>query len=360
MRIAVVGASGNVGTAVLRALAADDEQHEVVGIARRLPDPTAEPYAGVTWCSIDIGEPSSAAPLEGAFAGVDAVIHLAWLIQPNRMRQLMRRVNVDGTARVAEAAVAAGVRRLVVASSVGAYSPARDSEPHDESWPTGGIASSDYSVDKAAQEGYLDSIEAAHPELDVARLRTALVFQRDAGAEIQRLFLGPLVPTRLAGRVTLPFIPLPQGMRLQAVHAEDVGRAYVLAARSRARGAFNVAADDVLGVGDLAAAVRARRAVEVRPAVMRLAMSIGYRLRAVPAGPGWLDMGMQVPVMDTSRAKEVLGWQPQRTARQAVDDLVAGMRERAGTPSPALRPSDTSMPTTTPDPAGSGGEPVVD
>ncbi|WP_153504605.1 NAD-dependent epimerase/dehydratase family protein [Cumulibacter manganitolerans] len=350
MRVAVVGASGNVGTAVLRALAASEQVDGVVAIARRIPDVTAEPYRSATWHSIDIATAESARTLEEAFAGVDAVIHLAWLIQPNRQRELLRRANVDGTARVATAAAAAGVRTLVVASSVGSYSPARDCLPHDEGWPTEGIASSDYSVDKAAQERFLDKFEADHPGIAVSRMRTALVFQADAGAEIQRLFLGRLLPSRLLRRFTLPGIPLPQGIRLQVVHAEDAAQAYLLAALTGPRGAFNIAADQVLAAEDLAAALRARRPWPVRPAIARAAMSLAYRAHVIPAGPGWLDMGMQVPVMDCARAKATLRWNPRRTARQALDDLVGGMRAHRGTASPALRPEDTSMPTTRPDP----------
>lgn len=350
MRVAVVGASGNVGTAVLRALVDSERVDDVVAIARRIPDLAAEPYRFATWHSIDLATAESARELEDAFTGVDSVIHLAWLIQPSRKRELLRRVNVDGTARVAGAAAAAGVRTLVVASSVGAYSPARDSLPHDEGWPTEGIASSDYSVDKAAQERFLDKFEADHPGIAVSRMRTALVFQADAGAEIQRLFLGPLLPSRLLRRLVLPGIPLPQGIRLQVVHAEDAASAYVLAALGGQRGAFNIAADQVLAAEDLAAALRARRPWPVRPGIARAAMNLAYRAHAIPAGPGWLDMGMQVPVMDCARAKATLRWSPRWTARQALEDLVGGMQKHRGTASPVLRPNDTSMPTTRPDP----------
>lgn len=351
MKVAVVGATGNVGTAVLRALRDSDEAEQIVGIARRLPEPAAQPYDVAEWHSVDLADPASSEALETAFNGAEAVIHLAWLIQPNRQRELMRTVNVDGTGRVLEAAARAGVRRIVVASSVGAYSPSRDSEPHDEWWPVQGIETSHYSVDKAAQEQLLQSFQQRHPDIDVAWLRTALVFQRGAGAEIQRLFLGPLAPTRLLGRVRIPLLPLPQGIRLQVVHADDAAQAYLLAAVRGASGAFNIAADDVLVAKDLAAAVRGMKVIEVRPAVLRAAMSAAYRARAIPADAGWLDMGMQVPVMDTSRAKRELGWKPRHSARHALDELIVGLREQLGTGSPALRGNDTSMPTTRPDPA---------
>src|SRR5699024_1346132 len=105
------------------------------------------------------------------FDDVDAVVHLAWLIQPNSKRELLRRVNVDGTRHVLQAAAAAGVPRIAVASSVGAYSAVEDDELRDEDWPTDGIPGSHYSEDKAAQERELDEFEARHPDVALARLR---------------------------------------------------------------------------------------------------------------------------------------------------------------------------------------------
>ena len=105
MRVAIVGATGNAGTALLRALAADPQVTSVLGLARRLPDRPAEPYAGAEWASVDVAteEPDDAVAdrLAERFRGCDAVVHLAWLIQPNRERDLLRRANVDGTRRVA-------------------------------------------------------------------------------------------------------------------------------------------------------------------------------------------------------------------------------------------------------------------
>src|SRR5699024_5242430 len=211
MRIAVVGATGNTGTAVLRALHRHPEITEVVSIARRLPDTEIEPYDQCEWLSIDIAAASTEADavksLTDAFRGCDAVIHLAWLIQPNDRRELLERVNVEGTRRVTRAVAEASVEHLVVASSVGVYSPdeARDAlrkdgtEPplRDEDFPNEGIDSSHYSVDKASQEEVLDDFEALHPGVTVTRLRPALLFQSDAASSIQRYFIGKAVPSRL-------------------------------------------------------------------------------------------------------------------------------------------------------------------
>jgi UDP-glucose 4-epimerase len=114
MKIVVLGASGNVGTALLRALEAEPAVDEVVAAARRPPDRWDS--AKTTWRSVDI----VADPLEPVLAGADAVVHLAWLIQPSRDRAQTHGVNVGGSRRVMAAVAAAGVPALVYASSIGA------------------------------------------------------------------------------------------------------------------------------------------------------------------------------------------------------------------------------------------------
>jgi UDP-glucose 4-epimerase len=331
MRIVVTGATGNVGTSVVAALAADPRVTEIVGIARRRP---VLQSPRTTWVQADI----VSAPLAELFAGADAVIHLAWLIQPSRDEATLEAVNVDGSRRVFEAAAEAGVGALVHASSIGAYSKGPDDRAVDESWPTEGTPSSFYARHKATAERALDELEVAHRELRVVRLRPALIFKRAAASEIRRLFAGPLLPSPLVRPGLLPVLPLPAGLRVQAVHADDVGEAYRLAATDeRARGAYNVAAEPVLDARTLARALGART-VRLPVRAVRAAADASWRLRLQPTPPGWLDMGMSVPVMDSGRIRRELGWTPQRTADEALLELLEGMRERAGAPTPPLDP----------------------
>lgn len=343
MRVVVVGATGNVGTALLRALRGEPRVTSVLGIARRLPDRSAEQYRHAEWAPVDVAaeddDESVVARLAEHFRGADAVVHLAWLLQPNRERDLLRRTNVEGTRRVADAVVRAGVPQLVAASSVGAYSPVEDNVPRGEDWPTEGIPTSHYSVDKAAQERVLDTVEAAHPEVAVARLRPSLIFQGDAAQSVVRYFLGPLVPVQLLRHGRPPVLPLPAGLRMQAAHAADIADAYRLVVVERARGAFNVAADDLLHGADLARIVGHDRLVELPPAVVRAALAAAYDSRLVRADPGWLDMAMTVPVLDSTRIRSELGWAPRRTAAEALEELLRGMAVGQGLRSAPLRPA---------------------
>jgi len=341
MRVVVVGGSGNVGTAVLRRFAQDDTITSVVAVARRAPrDRPPPPYDVATWVACDIGAHDAdervVATLADTFAGADAVVHLAWAIQPSHDRARLRATNVVGARRVVRGAARAGVPHLVVVSSVGAYAPSPDDVLRDESWPTAGVRSSSYSVDKASVEALLDRAQA-RTSLVVARLRPALVFQRDAGHEIARYFLGPLVPGRLLDGHA-PVLPWPRGLRLQAVHADDVADAVREAVVRQVRGPFNLAGPGVVRGPDVAALVAGARLREVPPAVARAALSAAWHARLVPVGPGWLDMAMSAPLLDTTRAGRELGWRPVHPGVAAVHAAVRGIAAGAGTASPPLRP----------------------
>jgi UDP-glucose 4-epimerase len=330
MRVVVVGATGNVGTSTLRALVSDDRVDSILGLARRRP---ALELPKVQWAEADV----RSADLTRLFSGADAVVHLAWLIQPSRNEAETESVNVVGSERVFGAVADAGVPRLVYASSVGAYSPGPKNELVDESHPTDGIATSFYSRHKAAVERILDRFESTVPSVSVSRLRPGLIFKADAASEIRRLFAGPFLPNALLVRSLIPIVPSVRDLRFQAVHSLDVGDAYAKAVFSDATGAFNIAADPVLDperIGKLLAA----RPVRVPQKLLRAATSATWHLRLQPTPPGWLDLALQVPLMSTERARRELGWKPRRGADEALLELLDGLRHGQGIPTPPLDP----------------------
>jgi nucleoside-diphosphate-sugar epimerase len=331
MRVVVTGASGNVGTSLLEALAGDPAVSSVVGLARRRPELE---LAKTTWATADVAGDD----LNGHFRGADVVVHLAWLIQPSHDPFAMWRTNVVGTERVLAAAAQAGVGALVCASSVGAYSPGPKDRQVDESWPTHGITTSAYSRDKAYQERLLDLFERDHPRVRVIRLRPALTFKRVAASEIRRYFLGPLVPGSLARADAIGVVPKVKRLRTQAVHTDDVGQAYRLAVVGDARGPFNLAADPVLDADTVAALLDARP-VRVPAGLLKAGAAATWRLHLQPVSPGWLDLALQSPLLDASRARAELGWSPRHSATQALSELLAGLRTGAGAATPPLDPN---------------------
>jgi UDP-glucose 4-epimerase len=330
MRVVVTGASGNVGTSLLRALDGEAAVTSVLGLARRRPELE---LPKTTWATADV----AADDLTGHFRGAAAVVHLAWLIQPSHDPFAMWRTNVVGTERVLAAASAAGVGAVVCASSVGAYSPGPKDRQVDEGWPTHGVTTSSYSRDKAYQERLLDLFERDHPEARVVRLRPALTFKREAASEIRRFFLGPLVPGSLARAGAIPVVPKVKRLRTQAVHADDVADAYRLAVVGDARGPFNLAADPVLDADALAALLDARP-VRVPAGLLKAGAAATWRLHLQPVSPGWLDLALRSPLLDAGRARAELGWQPRRDATETLQELLAGLREGAGAATPPLDP----------------------
>lgn len=318
MRVVVVGASGNVGTSVLEALAGESAVDQVIGVARRLP---VDGAAKTDWVSADIRTDD----LETIFAGADCVVHLAWLIQPSRDVDLLDEVNIGGSMRVFEAAAAAGVGSLIVASSVGAYSAGPKDHEVDESWATGGISSCYYSRQKVAMERGLDRIERENPEMRVVRFRPAIILKGDAASGIRRLFVGPLLPNLLVRKALIPVVPDTRRLALQIVHSEDVGDACRRAIVGDARGAFNLAAEPVVDTDFLADALGARP-VPVHAGLLRAAAALTWRLRLQPTDPAWLDMGLGTPLLDSSRARTELGWSPRHSSRETVDEFIEALR----------------------------------
>ncbi len=331
MKIVITGATGNVGTSLVEALAAREQATEIVGVARRIPDLKVE---RTRFVAADVSKDD----LEPLFQGADAVVHLAWLIQPQWDKGLLHQVNVQGSRRVFRAAVAAGVPCIVHASSFGAYSAAPEDRRVDESWPTQGISSSLYSRQKVAVERQLDDLEREQPDTRIVRMRPATIFKRGAASELRRYFVGRLVPTAMFRRSRIPLVPDFPELRFQVVHSLDVGEAFATAVLSDVRGAFNLAADPVIDVDVLATTLRARK-VRMKASTLRALVDVTYRLRLQPSDAGFFDLLVQGPLVDASRAKRELRWTPRRSSTEALLEVFTWIAERAGMPTAPLQPA---------------------
>ena len=124
----------------------------------------------------------------------------------------------------------------------------------------------------------------------------AFIFKRSSASEQRRIFAGPLVPRALLRPGRLPVVPLPAGLRFQAMHGDDAGQAYRLALLSDARGAYNVATDPVIDAEALGKLLEAR-ALQVPKQAFSAAMAGAWRLRLIPVG--------RVAAQDVSFAADV-------------------------------------------------------
>jgi UDP-glucose 4-epimerase len=330
VRVVVIGATGNIGTATVRALLADRQVTSVVGVARRLPPTPSDWPDRMTWVRADISRDAL-----DVVEDADVVIHLAWKIRPSHDEDEMAATNVVGTRRVVEAVAAAAVPALVVASSVGAYGPGPKDRRVDESWPVTGIRTSAYSRHKAQVEQILDEAERDHPRLRLVRLRTSLAFQREAASEVHRIFLGRGKPWYVPRLLRL--VPDIDELTFQATHTDDIADAYRRAALADVSGPFNIAAEPPLDPRSIARSVSGRL-VPIPLNVLRFVVEASYRLRLQPTEAGWIDMATQTPLLDCTRARDLLGWRPTRSATDAFEELLAGMGDGAGGPTVPLEP----------------------
>ncbi|MEW1953187.1 NAD-dependent epimerase/dehydratase family protein [Terrabacter sp. NPDC080008] len=330
MRIVVTGATGNIGSAVLRAL--DGRGHAVHGIARR-PLPASR---SVTWSRLDLSDDGCVPELQSVVAGADAVVNLAWAFQPMRRRDYLHRASVGILERVARATLANSDARLVHLSSVAVYSPRASTALVDEEWPRDGIPGATYSRLKVQAERALHVVAASARARDrVSVVRPSLVGQRAAGGMMLRCGAPAAFPAGALRRV--PVSPVDDRFGIQMVHADDVADVVVRILEREAAGAFNVAAEPVLSGHDIAAALCARP-VRLRQEVVSAAAAAVWLAHLSPLDPGWVDMALQAPWVDSSRARDVLGWSCEHDAHEVLAELVEGMRQGAGAGGCALRP----------------------
>ncbi|MGH2785828.1 MAG: NAD-dependent epimerase/dehydratase family protein [Actinomycetota bacterium] len=318
MRVAVTGITGQFGKALARLLEDEPAVEEVIGVARRAFDPAAEGFTKLVYWPGDVRDPQ----LRASFDGADVVVHLAFVIGGTRADQEQRHdINVDGSRNVFAATAEAGARKLIYASSVAAYGAHADNpDLITEEHPTRGTPGVSYSQEKAEVEGILDLFEKEHPSITVTRMRPCAV----AGPGLEDMLWEFLPDAARRLPIFAPWFPrlFPnpiQGGRLlaQAVHEDDVAEAFRLAIVNEAPGAFNLAGEDVLGARDIASIMRAR-AIPVPLFGTRRLVDLAHRIGISKVPGDWIDL-MRYPILvDSTRARTTLGWQPRFTSAAAL------------------------------------------
>jgi nucleoside-diphosphate-sugar epimerase len=315
LTVAVTGPTGEIGRAFLRALDERPEVGRIVGMARRPFDPAA---LGLSRTEYRQGDVLDRETVDALAAGADVLVHLAFIIMGGR--EETRAVNLTGSRNVFAAAVAApSVRRLVYTSSVAAYGFHRENpQPLTEEVRPRGSERFYYSAQKAELEAALED-EVAATDLEAYVLRPCIVAGPDAPA-LLKLLPQNRVPGPLR-RFAPPVLPDP-GVPFQLVHHDDVATALVAATLGAGPpGAYNLAGDGTITVGDLARELGWFSVPVPGPIVD--AAALGARAPLLPTIVQWIA-AMRVPVvMDCERARRELGWEPLYSTRETLEDLVA-------------------------------------
>lgn len=318
MRVAITGITGQFGKSLARLLEGEERVDEVIGIARRPFDPSSEGFTKLRFRQGDVRDQG----LREAFEGCEVVVHLAFVIAGSRRDQKQRRaINIDGSRNVFASAAEAGAHRIVYASSVAAYGPRPDNpELITEDYPTRGKAGLSYSEEKAEVEGILDLFEKEHPSITVTRMRVCTV----VGPGLEQMLFDFLPP--IAGRLPIlaswfpRVFPNPvQGGKLlaQMAHEDDVAEAFRLAIVDDAPGAFNIAGEGVLGARDIAGIMKAF-SLPVPLTGARQLLDLLHLAGFSKVRGEWVDLFRYPILVDTTRAREVLGWKPQFTSESAL------------------------------------------
>lgn len=328
LTVAVTGPTGEIGISAVAALEREPAVDRIVGMARRPFDPAARGWVKTEYRQGDILD---RAAVDGLVDDADVVVHLAYLIMGSREES--RTINLTGTRNVFEATVAAArPNRLVYTSSVAAYGYHADNPvPLTEDVAVRGSKEHYYSEQKAECEAVLHEVTEG-TGLEVYVLRPCIVAGPEATALADSMpwrQLRESLPGQLRGVVTtiqgmLPLLPDP-GVALQLVHHDDVASAIALAATGAGPpGAYNLAADGEISLSEVAAAT-GTRSVRVPQSAATAVSAILARLPMVPAAAEWVHVARSSVVMDTTRAKQQLGWQPRHTSRETLDALAAAL-----------------------------------
>ena len=324
LSVAVTGPTGEIGISAVTALERDPAVERITGMARRPFDPSMHGWVKATYQQGDILDREA---VEALVADADVVVHLAFVIMGSREESA--RVNLAGTRNVFEATVAAErPRRLVYISSVAAYGYHSDNPvPLTEDIPPRGSPEHYYSEQKAACEKTLAQVTAGS-SLEVFILRPCIVAgpQAPALADTMPWNQLPSIVRKATEAVPIlrPVVPDP-GIPLQLVHHDDVAAAIALAAAAPAPpGAYNIAADGVVSVSEVARALGGRP-VRVPAAAAAAASAAISRLPFVPSALEWLHVTRTSVVMDTTRAKRDLGWQPTYTSAETLAALAESL-----------------------------------
>jgi nucleoside-diphosphate-sugar epimerase len=330
LTVAVTGPTGAIGKALMRALEQDEAVERVIGMARSPFDPLSQGWTKVEYRQGDVLDEAA---VRGLIAGADVVVHLAFLIFGSE--EETARVNLAGSRNVFQAALDQKVDRFIYTSSVAAYGFHEDNpDLLHEDVPPRGSAEHYYSAQKAELEKTLRDMSAG-AKTDVFVFRPCIVAGPTATELIENIpyvQLGDRLPDpvrNLVGTIPLlrPVIPDP-GIPFQLVHEDDVATALVAAIDGgRVPGTYNLAGDGEITLTDLAHAL-GWYAMPIPELAVDLTARIVSRIPLMPARASWIS-ALSVPVlMDTTKAKMNLGWEPEHDSFDTLAQTIQAAREK--------------------------------
>ena len=328
LTVAVTGPTGEIGQAVVAALVRSRGVARVLGMARRPFDPGARGWKKVVYRQGDVLDRVAVADL---LEEADVVVHLAFIIMGGPRESAA--VNLEGSRNVFQAAVAAGARRLVYASSVAAYGFHRENpQPLTEDVPARGTAAHYYSAQKAAVEELLRETLAGSDTAPYV-FRPCIVGGRDAPllldslpyTQVSECLPGSVLRLLDGVPILKPVLPDP-GVPFQLVHHDDVARALRAAVLGRGTpGIYNLAGPGRLTVAQLAAEL-GWYSIPVPELAVDAVAELVARLGFLPAQAQWVAAFREPVIMDTAKARRELRWRPEYDALATLRETITAAR----------------------------------
>ena len=239
----------------------------------------------------------------------DALVHLAFILNPTHDEHAMYDIDVNGTHNVLEAAAEAGVGQVLVTSSAVAYGAHPDNPvPLTEEDPVRGVARFSYARDKTESDRICQLWAAQHPERVMTIVRPCIVFGPNVDNYLVRLW------TKLPFAADMGTLD----QRIQFVHEDDVVEAVAGLLTGRHAGAFNLAPDDDMSVRECVELIGTPIRKLPLPAY-RAIVRVLWALRASEAPPGQIDFAIHPWIVSNEKLKSTLGWSPRHTSRETFE-----------------------------------------
>jgi UDP-glucose 4-epimerase len=323
MRYVITGGSGYIGTRLTELLSARDETERILNLDVRAP---ATPWPKTEYVQGDVRNRAAMRELLER-ERPDALIHLAFLLNPIRDEARMYDIDVNGTQAVLEAASAAGVEQALVTSSGTAYGAFPDNPvPIAEDHPVRGQPDFSYARDKAEADRVCQLWAADHPDRVMTIVRPTIVFGPNVDNYISRSFENSA------------FLPVMDGVEgsLQLVHEDDVVAALSGLLDAKEGGAFNLAGDGLMTYRESAELI-GQRVREMSFRTVYRMYSLAWRLHAprVEAPPGSLNFIHHPWVISNAKLKAAIGWEPEHETRQVFEQTMRAKGLIEGGPQPA-------------------------
>ncbi|MDH5301414.1 MAG: NAD-dependent epimerase/dehydratase family protein [Gammaproteobacteria bacterium] len=309
MKILITGASSHLARALLPSLCADPEISAITGVDLQ---PTTLNHPKYQHHQFDIRSEK----LDELMPNQQAVIHMAFVVIPGWLkhrrhhRELIRELNVSASRHVFERCIAHRIPALIHLSSAVVYGAWADNPAiMDERQPLRAMTGFAYAEDKVAVEKILDELESVPHAPRIVRLRPHVILGSHAQPLLRNLLRQPCYPR----------LPDPQPLT-QCVWEEDVCQAICLALKNSAHGAFNLAADPPLSFKSMIQyRHRYNFALSLAP-LIRLHRLL-WKFTGSAGEPGWVEGLQHALAIDSRRAREQLGWQPQKNSYQCLDSF---------------------------------------